>query len=87
MKQMEILEAVWFEYHGYQIPQSGIAYLQELVDTFSKKRQGQTNKTQLAWFYESKPSNVGKVESEQDPTVRLIDTAHSDHVKNKCRDL
>ncbi|XP_014554863.1 hypothetical protein COCVIDRAFT_103834, partial [Bipolaris victoriae FI3] len=31
MKQMEILEAAWFEYHGYQIPQSGIAYLQELA--------------------------------------------------------
>lgn len=86
MKQIEILEAAWLEYHGYQMPQSGIAYLQDLVETFSRKRRGQTNKTLLAWFYESKPSNVVKVEREQDPTVRLLDTAHSTHAKIKCRD-
>jgi methionine synthase II (cobalamin-independent) len=73
---MEMLEAAHREYHEDQVQpaalevlQPGNAYLQDVVDGFLKKMRGQTNKTQIACFYELKSSNVGRIVGKQDRTV------------------
>ena len=75
---MEMLEAARREYHEDQVQatalevlQPGNAYLQEVVDGFLKKMRGQTNKTQIACFYELKSSNVGRIVGKQDRTVGI----------------
>jgi hypothetical protein len=44
-------------------------YLKDVVDSYLKKTRGQTNKTQIACFYELKSSNVGRIVGKQDRTV------------------
>jgi hypothetical protein len=89
MNQMEMLEAVRREYDEDQVQptaleilQPGNAYLQDLVDSFLKKMRGQTNKTQIACFFELKSSNVGRIIGKQDRIVGYTRThAHirTDH--------
>jgi hypothetical protein len=76
MNQMEMLEAARREYHNDQVQptalevlQPGNIYLREVVDSYLKKTRGQTNKTQIACFYELKSSNVGRIVGKQDRTV------------------
>ena len=76
MNQMEMLEAARREHHDDQVQpatlevlQPGNVYIQDLVDSFLKKMRGQTNKTQVACFFELKSSNVGKIVGKQDRIV------------------
>jgi hypothetical protein len=76
MNQMEMLEAARCEYHEDQVQptalevlQPGNVYLREVVDGYLRRTRGQTNKTQIACFYEQKPSNVGSIVGKQDRTV------------------
>jgi hypothetical protein len=76
MNQMEMLEAARREYHDDQVQpttlevlQPGNIYLREVVDSYLKKTRGQTNKIQIACFYELKSSNVGRIVGKQDRTV------------------
>jgi hypothetical protein len=76
MNQIEMLEAARREYHEDQVQptalevlQPGNIYLREIVDSYLKKTRGQTNKTQIACFYELKSSNVGRIVGKQDQTV------------------
>jgi hypothetical protein len=73
---MEMLEAARREYHEDQVQptalevlQPGNAYLQDVVDGFLKKMRGQTNKTQIACFFELKASDVGRIVGKQNRTV------------------
>ncbi|KAF2008821.1 WD40 repeat-like protein [Aaosphaeria arxii CBS 175.79] len=73
MNQMEMLEAARLEYDSDQVHstalevlQPGNAYLQDMVDNFLKKLREQTNKTQIACFYELMLSNVGRIVGKQD---------------------
>lgn len=91
---MEILDAARRKYHDNQVQpvalevlRSGNAYIEDLVNRFLVTMRGRTNRTRVVCFFELELSNVGKVVDKQDPTVSLIDTAHSAHAKNKCRDL
>ena len=76
MDQMEMLEAASREYHEDQVQptalevlQPGNVYLKDVVDSYFKKTRGQTNKTQIACFYELKSNNVGRIVGKQDRTV------------------
>lgn len=73
---MEMLEAARREYHedevqstALEVLQSGNPYLQDLVDSFSKKMRGRENKTRIACFFELKSSNVGRIVGGQDRKV------------------
>jgi hypothetical protein len=75
---MEMLEAARREYDNDQVQptalevlQPGNAYLQEVVDGFLKKMRDQTNKTQIACFYELKASDVGKIVGGQSRTASV----------------
>ncbi|KAH6383964.1 hypothetical protein HBI60_252390 [Parastagonospora nodorum] len=79
MNQMEMLEAARREYHEDQVQptalevlQPGNAYLREVVDGYLKRTRGQTNKTQIACFYEQKSSNVGKIVGKEDRTRFVV---------------
>jgi hypothetical protein len=76
MDQMEMLAAARREYdedevqpRALDILQPGNAYLQDLVDNFLRKMRDQTNKTQIACFFELKSSNVGNIVGKQDRIV------------------
>jgi hypothetical protein len=76
MNQMEMLEAARREHHEDQVLpttlevlQPGNVYLKEVVEGYLKKTRGQTNKTQIACFYELKSSNVGRIVGKEDRTV------------------
>lgn len=76
MNQMEMLEAARREYHEDQVQptalevlQPGNVYLKDVVDSYLKRKRAQTNKTQIACFYELKSSNVGRIVGKQDRTV------------------
>ena len=76
MNQMEMLEAARREYHEDQVQptalevlQPGNVYLREVVDGYLKRTRGQTNKTQIACFYEQKSSNVGSIVGKENRTV------------------
>jgi hypothetical protein len=78
MNQMEMLEAARREYDNDQVQptalevlQPGNAYLQEVVDGFLKKMRGQTNKMQIACFYELRASDVGKIVGGQSRTASV----------------
>jgi hypothetical protein len=73
---MEMLEAARRKYHDDEVQsraldvlQPGNAYLQDLVDSFLKKLRDQTNKTQIACFFELKASNVGRIVGKRDRIV------------------
>lgn len=73
---MEMLEAARREYQDDQVLptalevlQPGNIYLKDVVDNYLKRTRGQTNKTQIACFYELKSSNVGKIVGKEDRTV------------------
>ncbi|KAF1952142.1 hypothetical protein CC80DRAFT_495479, partial [Byssothecium circinans] len=79
MEQMEMLEAARREYDNDQVQptalevlQPGNAYLKEVVDGFLKKMRGQTNKTQIACFYELKASDVGRIVGGQSRTRFVV---------------
>ncbi|KAH8728360.1 hypothetical protein GQ44DRAFT_824189 [Phaeosphaeriaceae sp. PMI808] len=78
MNQMEMLEAARCEYNDQVQPtaldvlQPGNAYLQEVVDGFLKKMRSQTDKTQIACFYELKASDVGKIVGGQSRTRFVV---------------
>ena len=83
MDQMEMLAAARREYHEDEVQpraldvlQPGNAYLQDLVDSFLKKLRDQTNKTQIACFFELKASNVGRIVGNQDRIVSKAGIAH-----------
>jgi hypothetical protein len=75
MNQMEMLEAARREYDdqvqptALEVLQPGNVYLKEVVDGYLKKRRDQTNKTQMACFFELKSSNVGSIVGNKDRTV------------------
>lgn len=90
MNQMEMLEAALREYDKDQVQstalevlQPGNAYLQEVVDGFLKKMRGQTNKTQIACFYELKASDVGRIVGGQSRTAsvnKCFTTCEADYI-------
>ena len=76
MNQMEMLEAARREYNDDQVLpaalevlQPGNVYLKDLVDSYLKRTRVQTDKTQIACFYELKSSNVGRIVGMEDRTV------------------
>jgi len=87
---MEMLEAALREYDKDQVQstalevlQPGNAYLQEVVDGFLKKMRGQTNKTQIACFYELKASDVGRIVGGQSRTAsvnKCFTTCEADYI-------
>ncbi|KAI1559291.1 NB-ARC multi-domain protein [Pyrenophora tritici-repentis] len=79
MNQMEMLEAARREYHEDQVQptalevlQPGNMYLREVVDSYLKKTRGQTNKIQIACFFELKSSNVGRIVGKEDRTRFVV---------------
>ncbi|PZC89039.1 TadD, Flp pilus assembly protein TadD, contains TPR repeat protein [Pyrenophora tritici-repentis] len=76
---MEMLEAARREYHEDQVQptalevlQPGNMYLREVVDSYLKKTRGQTNKIQIACFFELKSSNVGRIVGKEDRTRFVV---------------
>jgi len=75
MNQMEMLEAARREYHEDQVQptalnvQLGNVYLEDVVDSYLEMSHSQTNKTQIACFYELKSSNVGSIVGKDNRTV------------------
>ncbi|EFQ85034.1 hypothetical protein PTT_20181 [Pyrenophora teres f. teres 0-1] len=68
-----MLEATRCEYHEDQVQptvlevlQPGNVYLREVVDSYLKKIRGQINKTEIACFFELKPSNGGMIVGKED---------------------
>ena len=51
-----------------QILEPGNEFLQDLVDQFGKTRKA-ADKSQVACFYELKPSNIGRIVGRQDRIV------------------
>ncbi|KAI1559240.1 NB-ARC domain containing protein [Pyrenophora tritici-repentis] len=79
MNQMEMLEAARREYHedqvlptALEVLQPGNVYLREVVDSYLKKTRGQTNKIQIACFFELKSSNVGRIVGKEDRTRFVV---------------
>lgn len=73
---MEMLAAARSEYHedevqprALDILRPGDAYLQDLVDSFLKKRRNQANKAPISCFFELKSSNVGEIVGKEDRIV------------------
>ncbi|CAE7022269.1 hypothetical protein PTTW11_03403 [Pyrenophora teres f. teres] len=71
--ELEMLEATRCEYHEDQVQptvlevlQPGNVYLREVVDSYLKKIRGQINKTEIACFFELKPSNGGMIVGKED---------------------
>ncbi|KAE8848543.1 hypothetical protein PTNB85_02386 [Pyrenophora teres f. teres] len=72
-RKLEMLEATRCEYHEDQVQptvlevlQPGNVYLREVVDSYLKKIRGQINKTEIACFFELKPSNGGMIVGKED---------------------
>ena len=93
MNQMEMLEAARREYHDDQVQpaalevlQLGNAYLQDLVDSFLKKTQGQATKTQIVCFFELDSSNEESIVGNRDQVVSLADTVCISYTNNVYRD-
>jgi hypothetical protein len=83
MSQVEMLAAAQREYQQDEIQpevlkilEPGNEFLQEVVDQFGRTRR-LANKTQVACFYELKPSNVGRIVGKTDRTVGREPTLHS----------
>lgn len=77
MSQLEMLEAARREYDEDEVQISilrilepGNEFLQDLVDQFCKTRR-QTNKAEVACFYELKSSNVGRIVGKVDRIVGI----------------
>jgi hypothetical protein len=75
MSQSEMIQAALREYEEDQVRgdvlkvlQPGNEFLMDLVDSFGKTRRD-TNKAQVACFYELKSSNVGAIVGGQDRVV------------------
>jgi hypothetical protein len=75
MSQSEMIQAALMEYQEDQVQgdvlkilESGNEFLMNLVDSFGMSRRD-TNKAQVACFYELKSSNVGAIVGGQDRVV------------------
>ncbi|CAN9326784.1 unnamed protein product [Alternaria alternata] len=78
MSQVEMLAAAQREYQQDEIQpevlnilEPGNEFLQEVVDQFGRTRR-LANKTQVACFYELKPSNVGRIVGKTDRTRVVV---------------
>jgi hypothetical protein len=88
LNQDEMLRAAYREYDQDQVQgttlgvlQPGCDYLVELVQSFENARiRWQQHEAQIACFYETKSSNVGKVVGKEDRIVRCTLHGHgSEH--------